>query len=209
MPCTSKKIGNHSAMPPKKPFTLVGGSPPSNKAGKAAEASSPASGAEPKTFDVIVNVNAPECFARMPHSFVTDEPIRVMNRAKRNAVFAQVGCLHDRTEWDPVTRKAGPKAKYKAKYGGLCSLDPDGSLNTGVPEFVDYVQKHIIEPNASLWDSGTYFFKATPTAPPTKYESIQSYTEFQARVNAHEFAYATPDVLTRLARIENHLFQES
>ena len=57
MPCPSKKIGNHGTMPPKKPFTLVGESPPSNKAGKAAESSSPTTDAESKTFEVIMNVN--------------------------------------------------------------------------------------------------------------------------------------------------------
>ena len=42
MPCPSKTIGKHGTMPPKKPFTLVGGSPPSNKAGKQAKTSCPA-----------------------------------------------------------------------------------------------------------------------------------------------------------------------
>ena len=34
---------------------------------ESAEVSSPASGAESKNFDIIVNVNAPECFARLTH----------------------------------------------------------------------------------------------------------------------------------------------
>ena len=187
------------------PFSLVGGSPQSNKAGKHTETSSPASGSEAKPFDITVIVNAAECYIRMTHTFVSGEAIKVMNRAKRDAVFAQVAHIHDKTEWDPASRKMGPNPLFKPKYSGLCSVDPDGMIITGVHEFSDYIQDNIIKPHARLWDSVTYFIKKTSTSVPDKYDS---FDKFDAAIKEMRFAYACPDVLTRLRNIEEHLLKE-
>ena len=63
---------------------------------------------------------------------------------------------------------------------------------------------NIIEPNAHLWYSITYFFKKIPTSPPDKFES---YDEFKAAIKAYDFAYASPDVLSRITNIEKHLLE--
>ena len=188
------------------PFALVGGSPVSNKAGKARENSSPGSAhsdtCKKGTFDIYVSVNAAECYCHVQHSFVSSDPIKVMNQAKKEAVLAQVRFLHEEKKWDGAARKEVPNPMFQTKYAGLCSVDPNDALITGVEEFVVYVQQNIIEPNSSLWDSVTYFFKRTPFAVPEKFET---YPAFLEEVQKFTFAYTTPDVLSRLLHIERHL----
>ncbi len=89
----------------------------------------------------------------------------------------------------------------------MCSVDPNGALITGVEEFADYIHTVIIEPNSCLWDSVTYFFKRTPISVPEKFTTFPAFTfsAFFAEIQKHAFAYASPDVLSRLDNIEKHL----